>query len=676
VTPQYTTIITPLDPAKVETCRQYLREKVEPFPSFAAGSLKCQPLFPFDQIETLHFCSFVILDGDGVFAPSLIFEATFDGLRVDFLRQLLRVAPQGMHEIYRDCEGYPSSGLAVPEMIVEYFIRHDAGAHTFFCGYPGRSAVQIKDEDDIHSGIASFLPVRWLAGKSVPARLNGFYDSIRSDFILGRVENRWAGEPAQLPWEMRFRNLVAEVAIVLLAIAACAFGAIFSRLFLKHDPFWFYDRTASAVQTIGRCAAPFVERIAVAWPWLGNFIRAVQPALPTLIGVTILWAVVRGLELYFSAMSQDPRDQFLTSRLPLHLFKILRYALMVFLLDSFALAAVSGIENPIPAGSGSWSIALITFVAAVAILAVLRFVANGLKLMVELKPLSPMRESLRLAKLDGVRYATILVFILATIIVIRQTSFGLSATTAHNIHIAVYTCFVVAAYAFIGVFVAYVIGLLLFFLVRSLELSDREKYSDPAGLMERSRINAAKYEREESGINTFQNHLTSLTYVKPGPLRGTIVRLTLFTINLLSRFWFNRGDLGGISTILSARWVMIDGGRRLLFLDNYGGAWESYLNEFIDMAAVKGLNAIWTGTFVPVFEKRFSFPGTRFFFWQGAQDEQPFKAYVRQSQVETIAWYSAYPVLSVVNVNTNTELRQSLSSKLTPAGIDNVFQRL
>ncbi len=40
------------------------------------------------QIKTLHFCSFVILDAepDGGFGPSLVFEATFDGGRAEFLQ--------------------------------------------------------------------------------------------------------------------------------------------------------------------------------------------------------------------------------------------------------------------------------------------------------------------------------------------------------------------------------------------------------------------------------------------------------------------------------------------------------------------------------------------------------------------------------------------------------------
>jgi hypothetical protein len=238
---------------------------------------------------------------------------------------------------------------------------------------------------------------------------------------------------------------------------------------------------------------------------------------------------------------------------------------------------------------------------------------------------------------------------------------------------------VIAAYGLIGVLSLYAIGLFLLFLLRGRELLDERKFAAPRTLEARACTNAKKYEREEGGNNRFQNHLTSLTRVKSGFVHAVALRATLFVINLLSRFWFNVGTLGDIPTILSARWVLIDSGRRLLFLDNYGGAWDSYLNEFIDMTAVKGLNAIWTNTFVEVGGNEggcYSFPETRFYFWKGAQDEQPFKAYVRESQVETIAWYSAYPTLSVVNINTSTAARQSLSKPHAACEIDTVIQNL
>ena len=147
----------------------------------------------------------------------------------------------------------------------------------------------------------------------------------------------------------------------------------------------------------------------------------------------------------------------------------------------------------------------------------------------------------------------------------------------------IYQGLLIAAYALIGVVVLYALGVLLLLIAHGRELMDKRQFEEPVALVARSAENAKKYEREEGGNNRFQNHLASLTLVKPGFVHGIALRGTLFLINLLSRFWFNIGTLGDIPTILSARWILIDSGRRLLFLDNYGGAWNSYLNEFIDM---------------------------------------------------------------------------------------------
>ena len=123
--------------------------------------------------------------------------------------------------------------------------------------------------------------------------------------------------------------------------------------------------------------------------------------------------------------------------------------------------------------------------------------------------------------------------------------------------------------------------------------------------------------------------------------------------------------------------MLIDGGRRLLFFTNYAGGWESYLDEFIDMGAVKGLNAVWSNTFIktPNSKLGYAFPKTSYYVWGGAQAAQPFKAYVRHSQVETLVWYSAYPTLTIKNINTNTDLRQALFQSLEACELDSVFLR-
>jgi hypothetical protein len=309
-------------------------------------------------------------------------------------------------------------------------------------------------------------------------------------------------------------------------------------------------------------------------------------------------------------------------------------------------------------------------------LLVLHHSATTLKLSVQLTKLKPRQEAWRRLRLDLVNFGRAILIAFGILVIARYLPLTLDSNLAKIGVILVQAALVVGTYAAFGLLAAYLIGLILFLVIRTKELQDKRKLGDAGGLIARARVNAAKYAREESGNNALQNHLASLTRVKPGLFRICLLRATLFVIGLLSRFWFNRGELGGIPTILSARWVLIDRGRRLLFLDNYGGAWESYLNQFIDMEAVKGLNAIWSNTFVKVHGRAYGFPETRFLFWRGAQAERPFKAYVRESQIETLAWYSAYPTLSVVTINTNSQLRRSLGKSPSAPEIDTVFQHL
>jgi hypothetical protein len=92
--PNFITIIAPIEASNTERCRQYLHDNAEP-----QSGMQCRPQFRFDLIPSLHFASFVILDAAAGFGPSLVFEATFDGSREDFLSELLRVARNGVHEL-------------------------------------------------------------------------------------------------------------------------------------------------------------------------------------------------------------------------------------------------------------------------------------------------------------------------------------------------------------------------------------------------------------------------------------------------------------------------------------------------------------------------------------------------------------------------------------------------
>ncbi len=151
-----------------------------------------------------------------------------------------------------------------------------------------------------------------------------------------------------------------------------------------------------------------------------------------------------------------------------------------------------------------------------------------------------------------------------------------------------------------------------------------------------------------------QNHLASITLVKPGWFRRATLRIVLWLVNLLART-ANKGELSGIPSIHFAHWSIIDNGRRLLFLSNYDGSWISYLDDFIDKASF-GLTAVWTNTV--------GFPPTRFLILDGAQNEADFKAFSRDSQSPTLVWYSAYPDLTVQNIDKDSLIREDLFKTL------------
>ncbi|HSH61869.1 MAG TPA: hypothetical protein VK988_19920 [Acidimicrobiales bacterium] len=166
-----------------------------------------------------------------------------------------------------------------------------------------------------------------------------------------------------------------------------------------------------------------------------------------------------------------------------------------------------------------------------------------------------------------------------------------------------------------------------------------------------------------------QNHMVSVTRIKEGRFRLQALRLVLWAINLIARLTANKGSLGGISSIHFARWVITPDDKTLLFMSNFDGSWERYLNDFIDLAA-EGLTAVWTNT-----DNAVGFPRTKWLVTAGARDEARFKAYARFSMVPTHTWYSAYPGLTVSNIDNNMRIRQDLFASLDPAAAEAWLRR-
>jgi hypothetical protein len=152
------------------------------------------------------------------------------------------------------------------------------------------------------------------------------------------------------------------------------------------------------------------------------------------------------------------------------------------------------------------------------------------------------------------------------------------------------------------------------------------------------------------------NPFSALGFVKPGLFRRMTLTGVLFAINYVTRHVFNRGNLAGVKTIHFARWVFLDGKRRVIFASNYDGSLESYMDDFIDKIAW-GLNI--------VFSNGYGYPNARWLIADGCRDELAFKDYLRLHQVPTRVWYSAYGQLSAANVGNNARIRAGINGEPT-----------
>jgi Dyp-type peroxidase family len=135
-----------------------------------------------------------------------------------------------------------------------------------------------------------------------------------------------------------------------------------------------------------------------------------------------------------------------------------------------------------------------------------------------------------------------------------------------------------------------------------------------------------------------QNHMISVTELAPGFIRFITICLAFKVIAVSKKLQLSRaGTLNNIGTIHSARWLIMPKTRQLVFVSNFDGSWESYLEDFITKAA-SGTTGVWGNTV--------GFPRTENLFFKGVEDGDRFKRFARRSMRPTCFWYSAYPGLT------------------------------
>jgi deferrochelatase/peroxidase EfeB len=222
--------------------------------------------------------------------------------------------------------------------------------------------------------------------------------------------------------------------------------------------------------------------------------------------------------------------------------------------------------------------------------------------------------------------------------------------------------FLWSAHVVAGLLIGLFVALAAFFVLALLRLRQLER-TDPVEDQTPRPDHVRALMTLENQDGCVQNHLASVSRLKPGLLRRLTLRLTFIIVGT-GKFVGRPGFLGKNGVIHFARWMRLPGTDQLLFWSNYDGTWESYVADFIADAPT-GVTGIWSNCV--------GFPRTRALLGKGAEDRDRLVRWARRQQQPTTFWYSAYRDLTAERIRINAAIRQGLASAESDADVRDWF---
>ncbi|MBC7978591.1 MAG: hypothetical protein H7138_26700, partial [Myxococcales bacterium] len=185
----------------------------------------------------------------------------------------------------------------------------------------------------------------------------------------------------------------------------------------------------------------------------------------------------------------------------------------------------------------------------------------------------------------------------------------------------------------------------------------------------RQRFTAARPSDEQlraiaaTQLQPVTNEMTIAGPLKEGAWRPLVLRIALWIVARVA-------PLITIPTVASARWLAIDGGRRLVFLSIFEKLSEPYVRDFIDIpSGAQRINLL--------FGFGRGYPATRWILGGGALDDpHAFVHVVASGQQITELWYCPYRNLTIDNIKINRQIRQGLYADLSDAQVRDWLQLL
>ena len=152
---------------------------------------------------------------------------------------------------------------------------------------------------------------------------------------------------------------------------------------------------------------------------------------------------------------------------------------------------------------------------------------------------------------------------------------------------------------------------------------------------------------------TAQNHLTAISVMKGGILRRLALRLTFYLISISAQKVFGRDTWPPSTPSISPAGCCCPATNRLMFFSNYGGSWESYLEDFVDQGRIRPDRRM---------EQHRRLSAHTLAVPRRRARRRRFKRWARRQQVPTLFWYSAYPDLNTARIRINSRIRRGIAT--------------
>ncbi|WP_114751069.1 peroxidase [Pleomorphovibrio marinus] len=150
--------------------------------------------------------------------------------------------------------------------------------------------------------------------------------------------------------------------------------------------------------------------------------------------------------------------------------------------------------------------------------------------------------------------------------------------------------------------------------------------------------------------NKVVNEMTVIAPLKPGKFRRVFLAVSLRLVAMIRYFTY-------IPTVHTARWLQLDGGKRLVFIATFDNQSEAYAHDFVDSEQRSRNLAV-------IFSHVMGFPKTTWLIKRGENYRKDYMKGVRSFQFKTRFWYAFNTDLSVENLKNNRAFRLGLHKKM------------